>query len=200
MRTVGVLIFPEFQLLDVAGPVAAFEIAARYVPGAYAIRVLARDGGLVASSSGARMYAEAFADAPRLDTLMISGGEGTRTPAICGATLDFVRGCAASARRISSVCSGAYVLAQAGLLDGRRATTHWRRTADFARRYPKVRLEPDRIHVRDGEVWTSAGITAQPWMVPVCTSMTMVAATMILSAIGSRNTPSFDTVPWLRAR
>jgi len=160
MRTLGLLIFPDFQLLDVAGPVAAFEIAARYVPGAYEIRILARDGGLVASSSGARMQAEAFAEAPPLDTLMISGGEGTRTPAICEATLGFVRGCAASARRISSVCSGAYVLAQAGLLDGRRATTHWNRSADFARRYPKVRLEPDRIYVRDGEVWTSAGITA----------------------------------------
>src|SRR3990167_75325 len=75
MRTIGLLIFPDFQILDAAGPVAAFEIAARYAPGAYEIRILARDGGLVASSSGARMYAEAFADAPRLDTLMISGGE-----------------------------------------------------------------------------------------------------------------------------
>lgn len=160
MRILGLLIFPDFQLLDVAGPVAAFEIADRYVPGSYDIRVLARDGGLVASSSGVRMAAEALADAPRLDTLMISGGEGTRTPAICPATLDFVRRSSASARRTTSVCSGAYVLAEAGLLDGRRCTTHWQRTRDFARRYPKARLEPDRIWVRDGAVWTSAGITA----------------------------------------
>src|SRR5690606_31544215 len=65
-----------------------------------------------------------------------------------------------SIRRPASVCSGAYVLAEAGLLDGRRATTHWGRTDDFARRYPKVKLEADRIFIRDGDVWTSAGITA----------------------------------------
>ena len=160
MRTIGVLIFPDFQLLDAAGPIAAFEIAARYVPGAYRIVTLARDGGLVASSSGVRWQAEPFADAPPLDTLLISGGEGTRSPAICDATLAFVRDRARTARRAASVCSGAYVLAEAGLLDGRRATTHWNRGKDFARRYPKVKLEPDRIFVRDGEVWTSAGITA----------------------------------------
>ena len=160
MRTLGLLIFPDFQILDVAGPVAAFEIADRYVPGSYDIRLLAKTAGLVASSSGVRMAAEAFAEAPRLDTLMISGGEGTRTPVICPATLDFVRRAAAGARRTTSVCSGAYVLAEAGLLDGRRCTTHWQRTNDFARRYPKARLEPDRIWVRDGAVWTSAGITA----------------------------------------
>ena len=158
MRTVGVLIFPDFQLLDAAGPIAAFEIAARYLPGAYAIRVLAKEAGLIESSSGAKMQAEAFDDARGLDTLLVSGGEGTRTPAICETTLAFVR--EVQTRRTASVCSGAYVLAQAGLLDGRRATTHWGRTADFARRYPKVKVEPDRIFVRDGPVWTSAGITA----------------------------------------
>ncbi|HEX6860521.1 MAG TPA: GlxA family transcriptional regulator [Caulobacteraceae bacterium] len=158
MRTVGVLIFPDFQLLDAAGPIAAFEIAARYVPGAYAIRVLTRAPGLVASSSGASMHAEAFETAPNLDTLLVAGGEGTRGPAICPDTLAFVRG--AKTRRTASVCSGAYILAEAGLLDGRRATTHWQRSADFARRYPAVRLEPDRIFVRDGAIWTSAGITA----------------------------------------
>ena len=157
MHTVGVLIFPDFQLLDAAGPIAAFEIAARYHPGAYRIRVLAREAGLVESSSGAKMHAEAF-DGARLDTLLVAGGEGTRGPAICAATLAFVR--EAKTTRTASVCSGAYILAEAGLLDGRRATTHWNRTADFARRYPAVKLEPDRIFVRDGPVWTSAGITA----------------------------------------
>jgi len=160
MRTIGLLIFPDFQILDVAGPIAVFEIAGRYVPGTYDIRLLARDSGEVASSSGVRMTAEAFDAAPRLDTLMISGGEGTRTPAICARTLAYVRETAVSARRTTSVCSGAYVLAEAGLLDGRRCTTHWNRSADFARRYPKARLEADRIWVRDGAVWTSAGITA----------------------------------------
>ncbi|MFA7263301.1 MAG: GlxA family transcriptional regulator [Caulobacter sp.] len=160
MRTIGVLIFPDFQLLDAAGPIGAFEIAGRFAPGTYDIVVLSRDGGPVASSSGATLNSTAFASAGRLDTLLVSGGEGTRGEAICEATLAFVRATAATVRRTASVCSGAYVLAQAGLLDGRRATTHWNRTADFARRFPKVKLEPDRIWVRDGAVWSSAGITA----------------------------------------
>lgn len=160
MRVLGVLIFPDFQLLDAAGPIGAFEIAGRYVPGAYDIRPISRDGGPVASSSGVTLQSAPFAEAGRLDTLLVSGGEGTRGPAICEATLAFVQAAARTSRRITSVCSGAYVLAQAGLLDGKRATTHWNRTADFARRYPKVKLEPDRIYVRDGAVWTSAGITA----------------------------------------
>ena len=160
MRIVGVLVFTDFQLLDAAGPIGAFEIAGRYVPGTYDIRLLSRDGGPVASSSGVTLNALSFKDAGPLDTLLVSGGEGTRGPSICEATLDFVRQTAITARRTTSVCSGAYVLAQAGLLDGRRATTHWNRTTDFARRYPKVKLEPDRIWVRDGAIWTSAGITA----------------------------------------
>ncbi|KRA76275.1 AraC family transcriptional regulator [Caulobacter sp. Root656] len=159
-RDIGFLIFPDFQLLDAAGPIAAFEIAERFAPGAYRLHVLAREPGRVASSSGAAMYAEAFEDAPPLDTLIVSGGEGTRSPAICEATLDFARATFRTARRTASVCSGAYVLAAAGLLDGRRATTHWQRSQDFQRRYPAVRLEPDRIFVQDGRLWSSAGITA----------------------------------------
>jgi transcriptional regulator GlxA family with amidase domain len=159
-RTVGFLIFEDFQLLDAAGPIAAFEIAGRYEPGAYELRVLAARAGMVESSSRAAMQAEAFDDTPRLDTLVVVGGDGTRTSAADTDLLDFVRTTAGSARRIASVCSGAFVLAAAGVLDGRRATTHWSRTQDFARRFPQVRLEPDRIYIKDGPVWTSAGITA----------------------------------------
>jgi transcriptional regulator GlxA family with amidase domain len=159
-RTIAFLIFPDFQILDAAGPIAAFEIAGRYVPGAYALRVIAAEAGPVRSSSGVAMTAEALDAVQRIDTLVIAGGEGTRSPAIDEPVLSFVRQTAATARRISSVCSGAYVLAAAGLLDGRRATTHWNRGPDFARRFPKVQLEPDRIYVRDGPIWTSAGITA----------------------------------------
>jgi transcriptional regulator GlxA family with amidase domain len=159
-RTIGFLIFPDFQLLDAAGPIAAFEVAGRFVPGAYRLSVLSRDGGAVASSSGVPMSATPFADASPLDTLIVSGGEGTRSPAICAATRAFVRARAAGTRRTASVCSGTYILAAAGLLDGRRATTHWGRSQDFQRRYPAVRLEPDRIFVQDGSLWSSAGITA----------------------------------------
>src|SRR6202035_414230 len=88
------------------------------------------------------------------------GGWGTRQEAACAETLAFIRAAAVRTRRIASVCSGAFILAAAGLLDGRRATTHWARAAEWARAYPQVQVEPDRIFVRDGEVWTSAGITA----------------------------------------
>jgi transcriptional regulator GlxA family with amidase domain len=158
-RAIGFLIFPDFQLLDAAGPIAAFEIATRFVPDAYRLVVLAAEPGLVASSSGAAMQATAFDTAPPLDTLIVAGGEGTRAmpePDM----LAFVRATAEQAPRVTSVCSGAYILAEAGLLDGRRATTHWARCADFARRFPRVIVEPDRIFIKDGAIWTSAGITA----------------------------------------
>lgn len=158
-RIVGVLIFPGFQILDAAGPIGAFEIAERFVPGAYELQVMAEEPGPVASSSHAQMMARALSETP-MDTLVIAGGDGTRTAAASEQTLAWVRATSASARRTASICSGAYILAQAGLLDGRRATTHWQRCPDFAKRYPQVRLEPDRIFVRDGNIWTSAGITA----------------------------------------
>jgi transcriptional regulator GlxA family with amidase domain len=158
-RTIGFLIFPRFQLLDAAGPIAAFEIAGRFVEGAYRLLVLAADPGLVTSSSGASLHAEALASAPPLDTLVIAGGDGTRGPAD-PRLLAFTREASHQARRVTSVCSGAYVLAEAGLLEGRRATTHWSRCADMARRYPNIAVEPDRIFVKDGPIWTSAGITA----------------------------------------
>jgi transcriptional regulator GlxA family with amidase domain len=160
-RAVGLLIFPDFQLLDAAGPLAAFEMPMRMLqPAPYALTVLSADGGLVRSSCGVAMDSVALAEAPALDTLIVSGGEGTRGPALDPQVLAFVRAIAGSARRVASVCSGAYVLAAAGLLDGRRATTHWGQCARLQRLFPAVRVEPDRIFVRDGPVWTSAGITA----------------------------------------
>jgi len=159
-HTIGVLIFPHFQLLDATGPITAFEVAGREtVPAAYRLRVMAHVAGPVASSSGAQIIAEPLIHEP-LDTLLVVGGWGTREAYACAETLAYVRAAAARARRTVSVCSGAFVLAAAGLLDGRRATTHWARAADLARLYPRVRVEPDRIFVRDGAVWTSAGITA----------------------------------------
>jgi transcriptional regulator GlxA family with amidase domain len=159
-RDIAFLIFRDFQLLDAAGPIAAFEAAGRETSqGAYRPRVIARADGPVVSSSGVSLLAEPWSDAP-LDTLFISGGRGTREAAACAETLAFVRQAAGRARRLASVCSGAFILAAAGLLDGRRATTHWRCAAELARAHPQIRVEPDRIFVRDGAVWTSAGITA----------------------------------------
>jgi transcriptional regulator GlxA family with amidase domain len=164
MHRLALLIFPDFQILDAGGPIAAFEIASRHGGGRYAIDVVAAAPGEIASSSGVAMVARALDAGAPYDTLMVAGGDGTRAGSHDPALLALVREAAARAGRVASVCSGAFILAAAGLLDGRRATTHWSRTADFARRFPAVRLEPDRIFVRDsnaaGEVWTSAGITA----------------------------------------
>jgi transcriptional regulator GlxA family with amidase domain len=159
-RRIGFLIFPDLQILDAAGPIAAFEIAGRYSPGTYELRVVAPERGLVRSTAGATLAAERFDPETAFDTLVVAGGDGTRAASNDAALIDGVRQAAARARRVASVCSGAFILAAAGLLDGRRATTHWSRTDDFRRRFPAVRLDPDRIFVRDGHVWTSAGITA----------------------------------------
>jgi transcriptional regulator GlxA family with amidase domain len=159
-RHIAFLIYRDFQLLDAAGPIAAFEIAARYEPGSYTLRVVAAEPGLVTSSSGVSMQAAPFGRARGVDTLVVAGGDGSRSAVLCAKTRRFIRACAIRARRTTSVCSGSYVLAAAGLLDGRRATTHWSRAADFARKFPLVRLEPDRIFVKDGPIWTSAGISA----------------------------------------
>ena len=159
-RTVGFVIFPGLQILDATGPIAAFEVGGRVARQPYAIRLFARDAGLVRSTSGVSLPAEAFAAAEGLDTLVVVGGDRANTAAQDPAVLDFVRSQASRVRRVASVCSGAFVLAAAGLLDGKRATTHWGRSADFAKAYPQVRLEPDRIFVKDGQVWSSAGITA----------------------------------------
>jgi transcriptional regulator GlxA family with amidase domain len=159
-RNISVLVFPDFQLLDAAGPLSVFEIAGREAGSpAYRLRVVARTAGAIASSSGVQLVAEAFPDDP-LDTLIVAGGLGSRQAAACAETLAYIRAAALRARRVASVCTGAFVLAAAGLLDGRRATTHWRWAGEFARAYPQIRVEPDRIFVRDGDVWTSAGITA----------------------------------------
>jgi transcriptional regulator GlxA family with amidase domain len=163
---IGVLVFPDFQLLDAAGPISVFEIASRFAGAAAStelapsIRVLAATPGPVRSSSGVEILARGLKPSGAIRTLIVAGGEGVRTAARCDKTLAFVKAMARRGVRIASVCSGAYILAEAGLLDGRRATTHWRRTRHFLSAYPKVKLEPDRIFVRDGEIWSSAGISA----------------------------------------
>lgn len=158
-RRIAIVIFPDFQLLDAAGPIGAFEHGGRAGGDGYEIVVMRAEGGPVVSSSGVALVAQPFDDSP-LDTILIAGGEGARAFDTLGSTLDWLKRRAPNTRRVASVCSGAYLLAEAGLLDGKRATTHWARSDHFARRYPQVRLEPDRIFVQDGKIWTSAGITA----------------------------------------
>ena len=154
------VVFPGFQILDLTGPLAVFEVANRFSQSdRYGMRVVSRDGGLVCSSSGLSVQTETVRDGSP-HTVTVVGGLGTREAATCPDTVEMVRGLAARSARISSVCSGAFVLAAADLLGGRRVTTHWGVAAELKRRFPSLRVEADRIFVTDGNVWTSAGITA----------------------------------------
>jgi transcriptional regulator GlxA family with amidase domain len=159
-RAVACLIFPDFQLLDAAGPLAAFEIASAFAGGAYRLDVRAEREGLVRSSSGACWEARALGSGRGLDTVLLAGGNGTRAAATSLPLRRWLCRLAARGVRLASVCSGSYMLAAAGLLDGKPATTHWSRTRDFRERFPRVMLEEDRIHVKAGKIWSSAGISA----------------------------------------
>jgi transcriptional regulator GlxA family with amidase domain len=156
-RELAIVIHPGFQLLDAAGPAAAFEMAERFRPGSYDLTLLAPDGGQVESSSGLKLAADALRDGP-FDTVIVSGGEIDRSRAALEEIVAWLK--RTKARRTASVCSGAFLLAEAGLLDGRSATTHWDSMDRFGRRYPNVKLDAERIFIRDGDVWTSAGISA----------------------------------------
>jgi transcriptional regulator GlxA family with amidase domain len=157
---IGVLIFPDFQLLDAAGPISVFDIAMRLAGAEQAIKTIAVTSGAVRSSSGVEMLARGLRPSAAISTLIVAGGGGVNVASKCDKTLGFVRAMAKRGVRIASVCSGAFILAEAGLLDGRRATTHWQRTRQFLSLYPKVKLELDHIFVRDGNIWSSAGISA----------------------------------------
>lgn len=165
-RRVVVVIFPGVNLLDLAGPAEVFATldAPRPEPPAvrYALELVSTTGHPpVATSSGVRVGVDGPAAAVRgeVDLLLVPGGDGVWEAARDPAVLDQVRRLAGLARRVGSVCTGAFLLAGAGLLDGRRATTHWRWCDRLAAEHPAVAVEPDAIFVRDGPVVTSAGVT-----------------------------------------
>jgi len=166
VRVIDVLIYPAVQLLDVTGPIQVFASANDHVTsngGArpYVLRVVAQNGQGVTASAGLALAAEPLPPVGEaLDTLLVAGGEGAEAAAEDPALVDWVRERAGQARRVASVCTGAFLLAAAGVLDGRRAATHWMYCAKLARRFPAVRVESDPIFVCDGPVWTSAGVTA----------------------------------------
>lgn len=162
------LAYPGVQILDVTGPLEVFAMATQIArergmaARGYALEVLAARSGPLVASSGLRLVADqglARARGP-FDTLLVAGGAGVREALRDRALLRWLAREQSSARRVAGVCSGAFLLAAVGLLDGRRATTHWANCDDLARLHPQVRVEPDRIFVRDGRVATSAGVTA----------------------------------------
>jgi transcriptional regulator GlxA family with amidase domain len=159
------LAFDDVQLLDVTGPLEVFAQAATLGdPPAprYRVEVAAPGGGRFSSESGLAMEAHRGLGPVRepIDTLLVAGGRGTRAAVGDADVIGWVRRAAGRSRRIGSVCTGAFVLARAGLLDGRRATTHWNWCDLLAESHPDVAVERDPIFVRDGDVWTSAGVTA----------------------------------------
>ena len=166
LKTVHLLAFPDVQLLDVSGPLQVFATAndlmrkqGRGV--VYAPQVIAAEPNSVVSSAGLGLLTAPLpgADDPS-DTLIIAGGRGVNAAAENVELLSWLRGQATTARRLASVCSGAFLLAAGGMLDGRRVVTHWSRCEELALRYPTLRVEPDPIFINDGAVWTSAGVTA----------------------------------------
>ena len=167
-RDVVLVVYPDVQSLDFIGPLEVFAAAQKLIEGTgrtepdYRITVASMDGVPLRTSSGLEMAPEvSIADAPkRIDTLIVPGGAGSAGASADKTLLDWIKVTAPSTRRIASVCTGAFVLAAAGLLDGRRATTHWAAAAELARRYPTVDVDPEPIYLRDGQVWTSAGVTA----------------------------------------
>jgi len=161
---IAILAFPRVQLLDVAGPADVFAEAATQLgrPRAYQVSVLAPEPGEIKTSSGLRLAVDGVVGErhTRFDTLLVAGSPGMEDVTHNEQLLEWLRGEARRVRRIGSVCSGAFVLASAGLLSGRRVTTHWNAAVRLASDNPDVQVEPDSIYVRDRNLYTSAGVTA----------------------------------------
>lgn len=157
MIRVGILLYPQFQLINLA-MVTVFEYANLQLDEPlYAVTLLSEHGGGVMSSSGIEVNTTAFGDS-RYDTLIVTGGNDASVGSV--ALIDFLRVSARRTRRMGAPCTGAFNLAEAGLLNDRRATTHWCHATTMRRKYPEVKLQEDSIFVHDAGVWTSAGATA----------------------------------------
>jgi transcriptional regulator GlxA family with amidase domain len=161
--------FPDVQVLDVTGPLEVFGRTARWLVEAglrsdlaYSVEIVAAVAGPIPTSSGLKLVAERrFRDVrERVDTLLVAGGRGSRTAAQDAHLRAWLRRMAPRVRRLGSVCTGSFILAAAGLLDGKRATTHWAWCDALSQLHPRIRVDADPIFVRDGQVFTSAGVTA----------------------------------------
>jgi transcriptional regulator GlxA family with amidase domain len=157
MQRIGFIVYPGFQVMSFA-VVSVFEFANIHIgEPVYDVKLLSEHGGSIRSSAGMSVAAEPFDDT-KFDTLIVGGGTVVEpsTPGL----IEFVRLAPGRYRRVAAICIGAFILAEAGLLDGRRATTHWYYARELQARFPKVKMEEDRIFIIDGSVWTSAGATA----------------------------------------
>lgn len=160
MKKIGFICFDNFQSLDLVGPMEVFAQANSYKAQQYKLHILSVDGGTVRASSGLEIHTQRLTSINPLDTLIVIGGNGVYAAIENKRLIQYVIKQANKARRIVSICSGVFMLAEAGLLNGKKVTTHWKVCDKFSRRYPEVELDPDAIFVRDGKVTTSAGVTA----------------------------------------
>lgn len=163
-KSIHVLTFANVQVLDVTGPLQVFASAndlarAQGLPMPYAPTVVAAGGGAVMSSAGLALMADPLPDEDS-DTLLIAGGWGVYEAAEDPALVAWVKHQGVRSRRVASVCTGAFLLAASGWLDGRRVATHWTRCEQLAKQHPQLQVEPNPIFIKDGSVWTSAGVTA----------------------------------------
>jgi transcriptional regulator GlxA family with amidase domain len=158
-RHVVFYVYPGFVLLDLSGPLEAFSAAEEMAPGSYRLSVMSLEGGEVDSSTGLKVITQK-AMTRAIDTFVVVGDFGLPTRTVSPETIKFIRAASGGARRTASVCMGAFLLAASGVLDGRRATTHWRFAAKLQAMYPATRVDGDRIFLSEGGVWTSAGMTA----------------------------------------
>lgn len=155
MRDIAFVVYPGYSLMALA-VATAFEIANMFAEDPpYRLHFISEAGGKVRTSAGLMLECEAFTDTP-FDTLVIGGSTEPSAPGL----IAFMRDALKRHRRVAAVCTGTFVLAEAGLLDGRRATTHWFHARELQKRFPKMKMDEDRIFINDGPIWTSAGMTA----------------------------------------
>ena len=161
---IAILTTPGVQMLDVAGPMDVFSEASKLTNGraGYALSIVGLNAEPVVASNGGRLIPDRTIDEPLdgFDTLMIAGSPSVREYEGHAALIKWIRSQSKSVRRLASICTGAFLLGTAGLLDGRRATTHWNSTTQLKNMFPAVDLEPNTIFVKDGPIYTSAGVTA----------------------------------------
>ncbi|ORA36888.1 AraC family transcriptional regulator [Mycobacterium branderi] len=159
-RVVVIVVFDDVTLLDVAGAAEVFAEANRF-GGDYRIKIASVDGRDVTTSIGTRLgVTDSISSIESADTVMVAGSDDLVRRPLDPGLVEAVRSVADRTRRLASICTGSFILAQAGLLNGRRATTHWRDAGLLARAFPDIAVEPDAIYVRDGDVFTSAGISS----------------------------------------
>jgi transcriptional regulator GlxA family with amidase domain len=161
-RRIVLVAFDRLQALDLVGPAEVFSMASRLAAGAYSLEVVAAEKREISTSSGLHLRPDRSVATCRgpIDTLVVVGGEGVPAALRDDRLVGWVARAAGRSRRVASVCNGAFLLAHAGLLDGRRATTHWAACETLRRRHPEIDVEADAIFVKDGDVYTSAGVTA----------------------------------------